>query len=66
MRRRYYKGSAHSRIEKMTKEDILRSLSLREASKMKLHRMKEYNQVVHKLHAPAINREKRRELEKSM
>lgn len=39
-KKEYYKGSAHARIQQMTKEDVLRSYSLREASKLKAHRMK--------------------------
>jgi hypothetical protein len=65
-RHRYYKSKAHARMEEMTKEDVLRSLSLREASKLKLDRMKEYNKVVHKLHPPSVDQEKRKELIKSV
>lgn len=50
----------------MTKEDVLRSLSMREASKLKLDRMREYNKVVHKLHPPSVDQEKRKELIKSI
>lgn len=63
---RYYKSRAHSRMQEMTKEDVLRSLSMREASKLKLDRMKEYNKVVHKLHPPSVDQEKRKELIKSI
>lgn len=44
----------------MTEEDILRNYSLREASKLKAHRMKEYGQVVHRKHKPAIDEDKKK------
>lgn len=40
---RYYKGSAHKRIDELTKQQQLRNYSMREASKIKANRMKEYN-----------------------
>ncbi len=50
----------------MTKEDIIHNYSLREASKLKVHRMKEYGQVIHKQHQPVIDEEKKNELIKLM
>ena len=40
LRKPYYQGSAHSRIEQMTKEEVLRKRAEREASKLKAHKMK--------------------------
>jgi hypothetical protein len=61
---KYYRGSAHARMEEMTKEEVLRNYSLREASKLKAHRMKEYGQVIHKQHHPVVDEHKKNELAK--
>ena len=55
LRKPYYQGSAHSRIEQMTKEEVLRKRAEREASKLKAHKMKEYSGLVSKSYRPAVD-----------
>ena len=62
LRKPYYQGSAHSRMEQMTKEEVLRKRAEREASKLKAHKMKEYSGIVSKSHRPTIDEEKRKKL----
>jgi hypothetical protein len=49
-------------MQEMTKEDVLRSYSLREASKLKANRMKEYSEVIYKNHQPIVDEEKKKQL----
>lgn len=65
-KRRYYRGSAHARMEQMTKEGVLHSESMREASKVKAHRMKEYSHLIHQKHQPVVDEDKKNELLKLM
>ena len=58
LRKPYYQGSAHSRMEQMTKEEVLRKRAEREASKLKAHKMKYYSEIVSKSHRPSVNYER--------
>jgi len=51
----YYKGLASKRVLEMTKEESHRSYSLREANKLKVVKMKEYGEVIHKKYKPEVD-----------
>ena len=58
----HYKGSAHKRMDQMTKQTEKRKQALMEASKLKAMRMRQYSEVIHDKHKPHIDQKKREEL----